>query len=178
MKPFRLHHLPILIAAVLFFTSCKNKRAECNDGECHPQHRDSAITQADSSSAKSLLRRDSIGKTENASEKSREVIPATALNGTVYYNLSYCGGIEPSAEMMADFQQYRLLRNSVFRLKNKTGTYEINTDENGNFTATLPAGNYRFSLVKTGSEVQEEKNRGCVICSEAGGPYRSAATIP
>jgi hypothetical protein len=73
---------------------------------------------------------------------------AVEIKGTVYYSLPYCAGIAPSPEIQEGLKKTYRLYSSTIRLQNKSGSYTITTDKNGNFTASVPPGEYDVWLTK------------------------------
>ncbi|MBA2610493.1 MAG: hypothetical protein H0U95_00885 [Bacteroidetes bacterium] len=83
-----------------------------------------------------------------AQTKSNSVKKVT-ISGTVLHSFSYCGGIEPSPEMMAEFTKLKPYAGKIFYVrKGKTNTTKgkiilsFKADTTGKFSFQLPPGNY------------------------------------
>lgn len=74
--------------------------------------------------------------------------PSFDIKGRVYYSLSYCGGARPTEEIIRELATPKLLPNSAFMLRNKDSKYRIQTNQDGEFTANLPAGHFDVYFTK------------------------------
>jgi hypothetical protein len=73
-----------------------------------------------------------------------------AIELTLYFTRSYCGGARPSEEILAELQKARLLTKSTLRLKNHFSKkeYTCKTNAEGKAYLTLEAGKYDVYFTK------------------------------
>lgn len=131
--------LPVLV--LLFFSCNSEKKKE------RPARIDSVISGMSpkpdtSAAAKAEIKKDSAANPPKQEQKTQVV------TGTVYCLIPYCGGMRPSPEIVENTKKPHRFISSTFKLKNKSGSYTITTDKNGNFSAAIPDGEYEFWLTE------------------------------
>lgn len=109
---------------------------------CHPKP-DKKVTTAD----------EVVNHTVLPEKRPTETAPTFLVTGKVVYHGNYCGGAAPSREMMEEARKAKPLAGKKFYIRR--GTFnDVNnklmdsvvTNENGNFSCTLPSGEYTLLL--------------------------------
>jgi hypothetical protein len=149
-----MRNLVFFVVAV-FFISCsgnENKMPAKIDSVISSVVAKDSVAEKDSVQP-NVIEKDSVDRKNKGTEKTNskimvDTVPAFEIKGTVYYTLSYCGGAKPTDEIIRELATPKLFVNSTFMLRNKDSKYRIQTDQNGGFTASLPAGHFDVYFTK------------------------------
>ncbi len=71
------------------------------------------------------------------------------ISGTVFYQNKYCGGIQPNAEFIKEYETKYQFGNLTFKLINTADTtkvFFIETNSQALFKAKIPSGTYKFYM--------------------------------
>jgi hypothetical protein len=159
------------ITIILAFISC----AEPQEDKSSPlvdsiiqQAARKAKVQADSFQAyvDSMDAADRLDSINSAKDLASDPLPDSIdkISGTVYYNLSYCGGMRPTQDRLDELAKWHTLSNATLVLENNSDKHEIETSSSGKFAGEIPPGNYEVYLKSVPKEIYDISANGCKDC--------------
>lgn len=101
----------------------------------------------------------------NANRSSERSSSGPQITGNVFYNYSYCGGAQPSEEILKQREKLQPLYTSEIHLTTREKSITITTDKSGVFTANIPNGTYDIYLVKVPARIFDISSKNCATCT-------------
>ncbi|MBN2891455.1 MAG: hypothetical protein JXL97_06295 [Bacteroidales bacterium] len=90
----------------------------------------------------------SSNKTVNQAKTTNKEGNKISVTGVANYNSTYCGGARPTEEVLEKYNRLRPMKNTTIKFVNTDNSKKekTKTDENGNFSVNLSAGNWEYYL--------------------------------